>query len=431
MQLKSYQAIVDGQLVHSGHAYRVLADTYGTPLYIIDEESFRARIRSLQAAIQNPYFQTEILYASKALLTHAIAGVIAEMGIGQDVVSAGEIYLGLKAGIAPAKMYFHGNNKLDSELSYALEEGVGTIVIDNRQEAERLNQLALEQKRRPRVLLRLNPGVEAHTHEFIQTATLDSKFGESINDPDILSILAEIIQLEALDFVGFHSHIGSQVFDERSFLKAADTLLEFAKRAEANTSLQLQEINFGGGFGVYYSQGDQPFDLTEFLPSFMAHLQQKSQELGIQLQKVTIEPGRSLINDSGSTLYTIGDTKETLGGKHYAFVDGSMNDNIRPALYQAIYEAAAVEKMSEGNEEIYTIAGKACESGDKIIEDISLPKLQRGDLLLVNGTGAYNYSMASNYNMLPIPAMIHINQAKIRATIKRQSPEDIIQNQII
>lgn len=426
MKLTDYQQIIEGKLKHRDFSYEALAAEYQTPLYLFDEDHFKAKVKAYREAFKHPELETQVLYASKALLTKAIGKLVAELGIGQDVVSAGEIYAGLQSGIPAADMYFHGNNKLDDELEYAVDQGVGTIVIDNRQEVERLQAIAQAKNIQQKVLLRVNPGVEAHTHEYIKTAHNDSKFGESVFDDTIFAVIEKMMAASHLDFRGFHSHIGSQIFEAQSFVKAADELMEFAARVQAELNNPIREINFGGGFGVYYTKGDQPFNLEEFLPDFTQHVVDKCESLGIKLEKICIEPGRSLVNDCGSTLYRVGDTKKTLSGKHYAFVDGAMNDNIRPALYQAEYEAANVMKMDQAADRTYTIAGKACESGDKIIEAIDLPLTEPGDLILVNGTGAYNHSMASNYNRIPIPAMIHLGEKGHRLTVRRQSFEDMM-----
>lgn len=426
MKLTDYQQIIDGQLKHRNFSYEDLAAEYQTPLYLFDEDHFKEKVTAYREAFKHPELETQILYASKALLTKAVGRLIAELEIGQDVVSAGEIYAGLESGIPARQMYFHGNNKLKDELAYALDKRVGIIVIDNRQEAKRLQKLAEAKNVQQKVLLRVNPGVEAHTHEYIKTAHNDSKFGESVADSSLFDVLDQIIDYPNLEFRGFHSHIGSQIFEEESFVKAADELMHFAANVQKQLGYPIREINFGGGFGVYYTKGDQPFKLEEFLPTFTKHVAQKAKDLEIRLEKICIEPGRSLVNDCGSTLYRVGDTKETLSGKQYAFVDGSMNDNIRPALYQADYEAANVLKMDQEADTTYTIAGKACESGDKIIESIELPQTETGDLILVNGTGAYNHSMASNYNRIPIPAMIHLGEKGHRLTVRRQSFEDMM-----
>ena len=430
MKLESYQTVVNDELVHSGHSYQELANQYGTPLYIIDEASFRKRIQSYTANFHSALFETQVLFASKSLLTKAIAKIIAASPLGQDVVSAGEIFVGLAAGVMPDKMYFHGNNKSDEELVYALQNEVGTIVLDNRMEAKRLEQIAEKMNKRPKVLLRINPGVEAHTHQYIQTASLDSKFGESIFDDQIFELITQLHESQFLNFVGFHSHIGSQVFDRESFFKASLAVMEFAQTSQEKTKYPITEINFGGGFGVYYTKEDQPFEMAEFLPEFVQYIEKESVRLGLKLNKICIEPGRSLVNASGSTLYRIGDLKDTVSGKHYLFVDGGMSDNIRPALYQAQYEAAITNKITEPATIEYTVAGKACESGDKLIENITLPQAITGDLLLVNGTGAYNYTMASNYNRLARPAMIHIDGAHHRLTVKRETFEDMMKNEL-
>lgn len=430
MKLETYQNIVNDELVHSGHSYQELANQYGTPLYIFDEASFRKRIESYTANFHSDLFETQVLFASKSLLTKAIAKIIAVSPLGQDVVSAGEIFVGLAAGVKPDKMYFHGNNKSDEELVYALQNEVGTIVLDNRMEASRLEQIAEKMNKRPKVLLRINPGVEAHTHQYIQTASLDSKFGESIFDDQIFELITQLHESRFLNFVGFHSHIGSQVFDRESFFKASLAMMEFAQTSQEKTNYPITEINFGGGFGVYYTEEDQPFEMAEFLPEFVKYIEKESDRLGLQLNKICIEPGRSLVNASGSTLYRIGDLKDTVSGKHYLFIDGGMSDNIRPALYQAQYEAAITNKITEPATIEYTVAGKACESGDKLIENITLPQAATGDLLLVNGTGAYNYTMASNYNRLARPAMIHIDGAHHRLTVKRETFEDMMKNEL-
>lgn len=430
MKLESYQNIVNDELVHSGHSYQKLANQYGTPLYIFDEASFRNRIATYTENFHSDLFETQVLFASKSLLTKAIAKIIAISPLGQDVVSAGEIFVGLAAGVNPNKMYFHGNNKSDEELVYALQNEVGTIVLDNRMEASRLEQIAEKFNKRPKVLLRINPGVEAHTHQYIQTASLDSKFGESIFDDQIFEFITQLHESRFLNFVGFHSHIGSQVFDRESFFKASLAMMEFAQTSQEKTTYPITEINFGGGFGVYYTEEDQPFEMAEFLPEFVKYIEKESDRLGLQLNKICIEPGRSLVNASGSTLYRIGDLKDTVSGKHYLFVDGGMSDNIRPALYQAQYEAAITNKITESATIDYTVAGKACESGDKLIENITLPQAATGDLLLVNGTGAYNYTMASNYNRLTRPAMIHIDGVHHRLTVKRETFEDMMKNEL-
>lgn len=432
MRLENYQMIQGDVLTHRGHSYEEMAQTYQTPLYIFDETSFIDRVEGYREGLKSTKFESEVLYASKALLTKEIARLIAKLDIGQDVVSAGEIYAGMAGGVDAGRMYFHGNNKTNDELVYALQQGVGTIVVDNHQEAGRINEIAgsVASDFKQKVLLRVNPGVEAHTHEYIVTATNDSKFGENIHDPEINNYIESMMAMENLNFVGFHSHIGSQIFDQESFLKASHALIDFAKTVKEDLGMKITELNFGGGFGVYYTEADTPFDVVEYLPKFVKEIEVSIEEAGLPIEKISIEPGRSLVNASGSTLYRVGDLKGTLSGKEYAFVDGGMTDNIRPALYQAEYEGAIVNKITEEATTTYTIAGKACESGDKIIEGIELPQAETGDLLLVNGTGAYNFSMASNYNYIPRPAMVHVTDDAVKLTVKRDTFEDLVNNQL-
>lgn len=429
MRLTNYQQIENGSLKHRNFSYSELAEEYGTPLYIFDETSFIERIKAYKKAIKTPYYESEILFASKSLLTLAVARIVGDLGIGQDVVSAGEIYTGLKAGVNPSKMYFHGNNKLDSELQYAIESNVGTIVVDNMSEARRLNKL--NQGLSPqRIIVRLNPGIEASTHDYIMTANNDSKFGLNVHASDIDQNIQEILEMENINLAGFHSHIGSQIVDGKPFFKNATVMLEFCKDLTDRLGFTIEEINFGGGFGVYYSDESEVFDVPAFLEELVDHIHQEDQRLGLGLEKITFEPGRSLVNESGSTLYRVGDLKTTINGLNYIFVDGGMADNLRPALYQAEYEAELVDKVDEEKNKTYTISGKACESGDMLVEGIDLAEAETGDLLLVNRTGAYNFTMANNYNYMPRPAMVHITDAGHYLTVKRDSFEDLIRNQI-
>lgn len=281
------------------------------------------------------------------------------------------------------------------------------------------------------VMLRVNPGIDAHTHEYIKTSKMDSKFGESIYDDDIYEISKYLDKSDVLDFKGFHCHIGSQIFEEESFIQAALAMLDFVKDIKDNAGVETTHLNLGGGFGVYYTEEDRPMDLALFLQNLTKKIEEKLESEDLGKMKILIEPGRSIISNSGSTLYEIGGTKETYGGKDYIFIDGGMGDNPRPALYQAKYEGAIANKMNDEKTNEYTIAGKCCESGDIIIKDLMLPKAEAGDLFIVSTTGAYNYSMASNYNRIPRPAVVFIQDGKGRVVVKRESYEDIIKNDIL
>ena len=329
-----------------------------------------------------------------------------------------------------SKAYFHGNNKTREELKYAIEVGVGTIVIDNDYEYEMINDLVKASQKTVDVLLRINTGIDAHTHEYIKTAKDDSKFGYSVYDETIFDLIADINGQSNLNFLGFHSHIGSQIFEKSSFYEAAKVVMEFSKRVEEELKLTIKVLNLGGGFGVYYTEEDKPFELGEFLQEYIKVIETESENFGLELEKVVIEPGRSLTCNAGSTLYTVGGVKKTFAGREYIFVDGGMADNPRYALYKAKYEAALANKMNADVNTVYTVAGKCCESGDMLVMDTKLPKAEQGDLLIVPSTGAYNYSMSSNYNRLPKLPVVFVKDGTSRLVIKGETLEDLIRQDI-
>lgn len=406
-----------------------LKEKYGTPLYIIDEDYFIERIKAYRDTFKSEKFRTNILYASKALLNIYIANLCAKENISMDAVSGGEIYTISKSNMDMKNIYFHGNNKLRKELELAVDTGVGTIVIDNITEIKRLEEILESKNKVQRVLLRVNPGIDAHTHEYISTSKNDSKFGLSIFSEDIFEIIKKINDSKYFDFKGLHAHIGSQVFREESFFDEAKVMIDFAKNVE-DYGIEISELNLGGGFGIYYTEEDTPFNLENFLKKYIGFLENYLEEVSLNIDKVTIEPGRSLIANCGHTLYTIDTIKKTYGGKNFLFIDGGMTDNIRPALYGAKYEGALTDKVNLKSEETYTVAGKCCESGDVIIKDIKLPKAEEGDLFFVSSTGAYGYTMSSNYNRVEKPAMISVSKEDIKEIIKRETYEDLIRNDI-
>lgn len=421
----------EGELYIGETSVKSLAAEYGTPLYIIDRDDFLQKCRTFRDSFQGDRIQTRILYASKAMLNVYTAQLIKNEGLSIDVVSGGELYTVLKAGFPPKKIFFHGNNKLDEELKYALEAGVGTIVVDNRQEFERLSRLMKERDKIQDILLRVNPGIEAHTHDYIATSKTDSKFGESTYDPEIFEIIKTMGSDPKIHLKGLHCHIGSQIFEIDTFLKTAKAMMDFTKEATEKTGLTFTELNLGGGFGVYYTEEDKPFDVAPYLKKLIAYIEAYDEEIGLGLERVDIEPGRSLINESGSTLYTVGGTKETIAGRAYIFIDGGMTDNPRPALYQAKYEAILANKADLPPEKLYTIAGKCCESGDVLIRDIMMPVAEIGDLLLISSTGAYTFSMASQYNRNPRPAMVFVGKEGNTLAVRRQTYEDLIAGDVI
>ena len=408
-----------------------LTKEFGTPLYVVDEELVRGNCRTFKNNFSMEGIETEVIYASKAFLNLAVCKLISEEGLSLDVVSGGELYTAIKADFPVDKVYMHGNNKTRSELIMAIEAGIGRIVVDNKQELELLEYLCEELDKEIDVLLRVNPGIDAHTHEYIQTSKNDSKFGESIFSDDICCLLNRFENSRRINLKGFHCHIGSQIFDEKSFYQGISVMVEFLDRVKKECNFITEELNLGGGFGVYYSKFDTPIDLEKCLKNMLLLIKEKTMEMGLIIPKVLIEPGRSITANAGTTLYEVGGTKNTYGGKHYIFVDGGMTDNPRTALYGAKYEAVVANKMKLENKEMYTIAGKCCESGDILVKDIVLPEVERKDVLAVLSTGAYNYSMASNYNRIPRAAVVFVKDGQARLTVKRETYEDILRNDLL
>jgi diaminopimelate decarboxylase len=408
-----------------------LAKTYGTPLYVVDEMLVRENFKLFLANFKNKEIKTEVIYASKAFLNLGMCEIVKSEGVSLDVVSGGELYTALKANFPVDKIYMHGNNKTVSELEYAVESSVGTIIVDNESEFLKLSRICQQKGRVQKVLLRLNPGIDAHTHEYIQTANNNSKFGVSIFAKSTLQLIDDMNKSEYINLVGFHSHIGSQIFEEESFQKAADVLIDFMKMVKDKIGFSATNLNIGGGFGVYYSEEDADLDIANCLNLLLKTVVDKAKEVGINIELVSIEPGRSIVANAGTTLYTVGSVKETYGGKKHVFIDGGMTDNPRTALYGAKYESLIASNMKTDEEnEIYSVSGKCCESGDVIIHEASLPKMKEGDILAVLSTGAYNYSMASNYNRINRAAVVLVNNAVAKEIVKRESYEDMMRNDI-
>ena len=430
MRLFDGMTVENGELNISGVGVNELKAQYGTPLYVYDENMLVKQCRTFINNFKSSKFNTEVLYASKAFSCLEVLRIASREGLGVDVVSLGEIHTAYKAGYNMKKAYFHGNNKTREELQYALEVGVGTIVIDNDYEYEMINEIVRESGNRVDVLLRINTGIDAHTHEYIKTAKDDSKFGYSVYDETIYELIADINNQSNLNFVGFHSHIGSQIFEKTSFFEAVKVVMEFTKKVQERLGLTISVLNLGGGFGVYYTEEDKPFELAEFLREYIEVVERESDNFGLDLTKVVIEPGRSLTCNAGSTLYSVGGVKKTFAGREYVFVDGGMADNPRYALYKAKYEAMLANKMNQEADTTYTVAGKCCESGDMLVMDAKLPKAEQGDLLLVSSTGAYNYSMSSNYNRLPKLPVVFVKNGSSRLVVKGETLEDLIRQDI-
>lgn len=416
------------ELVIGGVNASTLKETYDTPLYVMDEGLIRSTCQSFINEFKHPQVETEVIYASKAFLNKAMVRLIHEEGLSLDVVSGGELYTAYKANYPMGKVYFHGNNKSIVELELAIRLNVGTIVVDNANEFKRIESLVSQNS--VNVLLRINPGIEAHTHEFIATTKNDSKFGVSIFDESTLSLIKTMHESKKVNFLGFHSHIGSQIFEEKSFFEHVKAVLNFVKHLKATSQIPVKTINLGGGFGVKYVDEDHPIVDATFLSRLAAYVGSLSQELDVQTPKVCIEPGRAIVANAGVTLYTVGSTKKTYGGKHYVFVDGSMADHIRTALYDASYKAVLATRLDEPHDQVFTITGKACESGDIIVKNAHLPMPRPNDLLAVLSTGAYHYSMASNYNRLLKPAVVFCHNGESRLVVQRETYDDLLRNDL-
>jgi len=405
-----------------------LIEKFGSPLYILDEETLRTASSQYREAFKRYYpGESQVLYASKAWNCLAISAIIASEGLGIDVVSGGELYTAIQAGVAPEKIYLHGNNKSRAELELAVDTSC-TIVVDNWLELETLVAIATQknsQKAKPmRIMLRFTPGIECHTHDYIKTGHLDSKFGF---DPNQLNEVFQFIsQQPSLNCIGIHAHIGSQIFELQPHQDLPGVMIEALEKATAY-GLALTEINVGGGLGIRYTEADDPPSIEAWVEAICKSLLKACEERQLPLPKLLCEPGRSLVGPACVTAYTVGSQKEVPGIRTYVSVDGGMSDNPRPITYQSLYRAVVANKMSAVNTETVTVAGKHCESGDILIKDVKLPPCQPGDCLVVIGTGAYNYSMASNYNRVPRPAALLVGNGEANVIIQRETYQDLLQ----
>lgn len=421
----------NGILNIGGVDCRDLLIKHGSPLYVMDRQHIEDMMNIMKKSFSGKKVETEIIYASKAFLNKAMCQLVAKEGLSLDVVSGGELFTAIQAGFPMEKVYMHGNNKTAQEIKMALDHGVGTIVVDNIDELALIEKMCDATKKTANALLRVNPGIDAHTHEYIQTTKHSSKFGVSIyNEQYIKEVISRFEMSEYVTLQGFHCHIGSQIFDEKPFFAEGEAMLEFAKKMETEIGFVTKQLNLGGGFGIYYAEGDDPINPDVFLEKVIENFEDKMEEFGLNIEKVMIEPGRSLVANAGTTLYTVGGMKETFSGKKYIFVDGGMTDNIRPALYQAEYEGIIANKMNAELTETATVAGKCCESGDVLIRDGLFTKPQTGDVLAIASTGAYNYTMSSNYNRLSRPAVVMVKDGKSNVIVKRETYEDLMRNDL-
>ena len=402
-----------------------LVQQYGSPLYILDEFTLRTACRQYRDSFNTYYSgESQVIYASKAWSCMAVVSIIDSEDLGFDVVSGGELYTTLKAGVSQDKIYFHGNNKSAAELSYAVEVGC-TIMVDNWLELRTLAQIASDKSEQPvPIMIRLTPGIECHTHEYIRTGHLDSKFGF---DPNQLEeVFAFISQQPSLSCIGLHAHIGSQIFERQPHQDLAGVLVEWLKKAQGY-GLPVTTLNVGGGLGICYTESDDPPSISEWVKAVSTAMENACRQAEIALPRIIAEPGRSLIGSACITAYTVGSRKEIPNFHTYVAVDGGMSDNPRPITYQSVYRAVVANKMSAPIAEEVTVAGKHCESGDVVIKDASLPKTEPGDVLVVMDTGAYNYSMASNYNRIGRPAAVVVNEGESSLIIERETYQNLIE----
>lgn len=405
-----------------------LAEEYGTPLFVYDVELIRQKMREFKQTFEELNVKHKVAYASKAFSCIAIYQIVKEEGLACDVVSGGELFTALKAGISGSSIAFHGNNKSKSELEMAVDNSVGTIIVDNFYEIQLLQSILEEKNKVQDILLRVAPGVDAHTHEFILTGQEDSKFGFDVKSGQAEQALEMVLNQSCFNMRGFHCHIGSQIFSMEGFNAAADKMLNLLVTCRDKYDFVSEVLNLGGGFGVKYNETDEPLEAPDYVRQIVDIVKSVAKENDFSLPEIWIEPGRSLVAEAGTTLYEVGSRKEVAGVRTYVSVDGGMGDNIRTSLYNANYEAILANRVGESEEESIRLVGKYCESGDIVIKEIELPKLQPGDILAVTTTGAYGYSMASNYNRNPRPAVVFCENGNSQLVIKRETFEDLVQN---
>ncbi len=408
-----------------------LAKKYGTPLYVLDEDLVRENCRTYKGAIDKYYDgKGLVLYASKALSCKHIYKTVMEEGLGVDVVSGGELYTAHKAGFPMDKVYFHGNNKTYDELELAVTLGVSHIVVDNESELYMLDEIAGKKGTVQNIMFRIKPGVDAHTHDFVKTGQIDSKFGVALENGEAFEIVEKALSCKNVNLDGFHCHIGSQIFDVEPFCHSAEVMLEFMAEVKKRYGKEVTRLNLGGGFGVKYVEGDDPISYDLYIKEVSAVVYKKAEELSIKVPFILMEPGRSIVANAGITLYTVGNVKDIKDVRKYVSIDGGMGDNPRYILYGAEYTSVIANRANAPYDDVATIVGKCCESGDIIIENGQVQKIEEGDILAVLTTGAYNYSMSSNYNRIPRPAMVRVKGGEDKIIVKRETYDDIIRNDI-
>lgn len=407
-----------------------IVNQFGTPVYVYDISLIRERARGFKQTFDQLGIKAQVAYASKAFSTIAMIQLAEEEGLSLDVVSGGELYTAIAAEFPVERIHFHGNNKSREELEMALDYHIGCIVVDNFYELELLDTICKERKQSVSILLRVTPGIEAHTHDYILTGQEDSKFGFDLQNGQAAVALQKAIKSPYLDLLGVHCHIGSQIFETTGFLLAARKIFSKLHEWKEEYSFESKVLNLGGGFGIRYTSEDEPIPASQYVKEIIEEVKKQAEEFSMSMPEIWIEPGRSLVGDAGTTLYKIGSKKDVPNVRKYLAVDGGMSDNIRPALYEAKYEAILANKPLQPVEETVSIAGKCCESGDMLIWDLPLPKTDSDDILAVFCTGAYGYSMANNYNRIPRPPVVFVENGKAVLVVRRETFEDIIKQDL-
>ncbi|MHC2994468.1 MAG: diaminopimelate decarboxylase [Candidatus Atribacteria bacterium] len=406
-----------------------LAQKYGTPCYVFSENIIRKKCQQYTSAFSKRNIDFEVIYSGKAFLVKAICNILKEEGLNLDVSSGGELYTALSVGFSPDKIFFHGNNKSQEEIEFAIKEKIGAMMVDNEHELDIIEQIAKRLKTKVKIMLRVTPGIDTHTHKYIQTGQVDSKFGIDISKvPDFIK---KVLSKKHISYNGLHCHLGSQIFDLTPYVLAIKEMVKLIRKIKDIEGIDTPNLNLGGGLGVKYLESDLPPSIENFVNLIVNNVENEVRKNNLIMPKILVEPGRSIVAEAGITLYTIGTIKEIPGVRKYLIVDGGMADNPRPILYDAKYEAVLVNKINNPPKEMVTIGGKCCESGDILIKDLNLPSASPGDLLLVFTTGAYHYSMSSNYNRLPRPVVVLVNQGKDDVIVKRETYTDIVRNDTI
>ena len=428
---RTFEVNKAGHLVLGGVDAVELAHEYGTPLYVMEEDKILSAMREYKNSIDRFYNGNGLIYyASKAFSCKEIYRIAMREGLGADVVSGGELYTALSVGFPAEKICFHGNNKTRDELTFAVKENVGRIVVDNIEELENLSVIANEFKKNVSVLLRIKPGVDAHTHSFIMTGQIDSKFGFALENGEAIDAVKKVVASENITFKGLHCHIGSQIHELLPFVETAKIMMNFIKKIKDETGVETDELNLGGGYGINYTDEDARIEYPAYMEAVSKTLKECAESLKVKLPFIMMEPGRSIVGEAGTTLYTIGSVKEIKDVRTYVSVDGGMQDNPRYILYGAKYDFLIANKACESRDMVVTVAGKCCESGDLLGENVKIAKCAAGDICAVFSTGAYNYSMASNYNRNIIPPVVFVKDGKARVVVKRQTYEYVCENDI-